>query len=130
MKMFYENSRQHHCWFQDGKNFRVEARYWISHGQNKYNVYIYLFPEHPLFAECREEIWGCPDGLTLHWGSTYCEWIRDKDGVVTCKSYGSDYAHSGDNYENEIDPMNTPIFYDAQKIFDELEMATTPSGDE
>jgi hypothetical protein len=119
--MFHENARQHHCWFKVGKAFRVEARHWIYYGENRFNVYVYLFPKHPLFDKCEEDIWGCPDGLTLHWGSTYCHWVRDKEGVITCKSYGSDYEHLGDHYTGESNPMNTPIFYDAQTVFDELE---------
>ena len=137
------------CFFNKSEKWRikeynsysVEIVHWTRRGRfdefNNYNdkllthcwnVYVIVTKEHPVFDELTEDTLCCHKSLdSLHCGTTFCEWFRDKDGNVLTKKYGSDYLHYGDEMfelcSSEEDVYANRIFrdaYDLHKTFESL----------
>ena len=117
------------CWIlKDYKYpFKVEVKHWVSgDGKNQWNVYAYLFQAFPNFENLKECI-GADIPVSMNWGNTYCKWDRDKNGEVTCKTYGSDYKHIHqerfEEYSTREDAFE--VFEDAEYNWKELEECIT-----
>lgn len=124
------NFKKTESWILKSKTFNIEVKHWsidmaidrnaLSH---KWNVYIYIFPNHPFFDKMNETLNGnYPFLQEFHYGCTYCYWERDSDGKITVKKYGSDYAHLHDEHFEDCDSDNHPyareIFFDAERLYD------------
>jgi len=117
-------------WELRGKNFTVEIKHWkharytheheIEPEVNRWNVYAYIFPKHPIFNEINEKLFDNDIGGVFHCGLSYNTWKYDEDGQITCKQLGSDYQHLHDNYESTSDIYSTPCQTDAQELFEHL----------
>jgi len=72
--------------------FTLDVKHWVSGDDNKWNVYVYFYPEFPNFEDLKEELM-TPLPIEFNWGNTYCIWNRNEKGEVFSKCYGSDYQH-------------------------------------
>lgn len=125
-------------WGRRGNNFYVEVVRWEIMSAEKFdeykqkwgsdtgrfvwNVYCYLYPNHPLFnASEKEDMFDCPVN-SFHGGSTFAEWYRKEDGTVSCKKYGCDYNHYQDEDFTHMESPNDAyeVFMDAENLFNEL----------
>lgn len=119
-------------WQQKGENFTVEIKHWKSPGididthektiDDRWNVYAYIFPKHPIFDEIKNDDLFLQHEIEelFHWGLSYHKWNYDADGAVYSKTLGSDYQHLHDSYEKTSDIENTPTQFDANRLFEYL----------
>lgn len=140
------NFRKTESWILQSKTFNVEVKHWYTTGRvddklvyhsdklsHRWNVYVYVFPNHPFFEKLVEnQNNNHPFLEELHYGCTYCDWSRAEDGSVKVKKYGSDYMHLHDEHFEDCDSEKHPaareIFFDAERLFDsykESESVTT-----
>jgi len=114
-------------WIKKDKTFTVSAKAWLSGDKWMWNVYAYIFDNHPLFL--KPEI---AKGLPLNCGCTFDEittslpaegikynWQKIKRKLVV----GSDYAHIYDDHENHPSPVyGVPvnILADAKELAEAL----------
>ena len=130
-------------WFLKSDSFTIEVKHWYTKGRiltdpvlaldrsalsHKWNVYVYVFPEHPFFDKLIEnQNNNYPYLEELHYGCTYCNWVYDVSGKVKVKQYGSDYAHLHDEHFEDCDNENHPaareIFFDAKRLYDSFKEA-------
>ena len=125
-------------WGRMGKDFYIEVVRWESmtaeeyesmrergmafNGRFIWNIYCYLYPDHPRFNLAKEEdMCDCPIN-SFHYGCTYAKRNRSIDGTVICKRYGNDYNHYGDDHFTYIEKPEDAfqIFSDADELFEEL----------
>lgn len=109
-------------WQKRGDGFLVEIKRWVSAGNNHWNVYAYIFPEHPIFKQIKsEKLWVDHDiAEYFHFGPSFHKWHKS-DGHITCKQIGSDYEHYQDHYERMERVENSEIEYDAEELFEYLQ---------
>jgi hypothetical protein len=119
------------------KHYMIEVYHWYSEpykdwndgdGGNKWNVYCYIYPEHPLFKKIKANGGMWQDALNvlpLHCGVTYFEPNYKKEGrklVITSYKIGCDYNHL---YDDEFTHMTIKdvnrIKYDAKRLYEYLE---------
>jgi hypothetical protein len=139
MDNFIKQYKHKETWSRKGENFLIEVVRWetmtkevyeqlkkehsIDTGRFVWNVYCYLYKDHPKFNDSNtEDIFDCPV-QNLNCGCTYVNWARNSDGEVVCKQYGSDYQHIWDDGFDKIeDPEDAyKVFNDAEDLFKELE---------
>lgn len=117
--------------------FMVEIDHWTSgewdgysrRGNNHWNVYAYIYPAHPLFANVigkdarhSEEVAALP----MHGGVTLFEVHHAADGSIQSVQIGSDYGHYDDD---EYSRMSTKeeareVFRDAELLYRHLQERT------
>lgn len=91
--------------------------------KNYWNVYVYIYPEHPLFKEIEgikiNSSWQCPFSEYFHGGCSFFRRHYNDRGEITSFQFGSDYNHLGDDmfsyYKSEDDARE--VFLDAEKLF-------------
>ena len=114
-------------WVKRDKTFTVSAKCWRNGDKWMWNVYAYIFDNHPLFSKP-----GLAKVLPFNCGCTFDEivtsepsegikydWQKTKRKLVV----GSDYAHIHDDYENHPSPIHgVPgnILFDAKELVDAL----------
>lgn len=76
-------------------------------GANCWNVYAYIYPEHPLFEKLsahtsgdNSESYGLTGSMPLHGGQTFFELNYGADNKVESVQVGCDYMHLGDDRFN------------------------------
>jgi hypothetical protein len=112
-------------WRKKGNGFLVSVLYTKSDvEENRWFVYAYIYPNHPLFEKLTEEVILSPETrvFNFHGGCTFAQWHRTANNVIASKKYGCDYNHYGDD---EYLCMETPeaareIFEDAEALYDKL----------
>lgn len=116
-------------WVYYGNNFRVETIHWFrtDDNKNKWNIYAYIYPKHPLFDKVTSESLFEVD-LPLHCGASFHQWFFNKDGVVTSKKIGSDYQHI---YDDKFESFTTKedayeVFNDADELIEYLSNPPIP----
>jgi len=114
-------------------NFLIEVvrftskAYLPNEGQNKWCLYVYVYPEHPLFKKINPTVGDTistyderlPD-MPLHGGCTYTKIHLTDDGTrITSIQIGADYSHYGDERYSWITAKEdaSDIFYDADVLF-------------
>jgi len=124
--------RHSETWQEKGENFTVEIKHWKCPSfdirtdekfiADRWNVYAYIFPKHPVFDEISTDHLFLDHHITdmFHWGLSYHQWNYDKDGKVYSKKLGSDYDHLHDNYERVSDIERTPTQNDANELIEYL----------
>ena len=108
-------------WKREGSNFLVEVKRWRpGYGENIWNIYVYLYPKHPLFEKSEDGI--CNSQIDFHGGCTHSWFSYDKDGDARVKEYGCDYAHYGDGRFGRMKTKEDAyeIFNDAREIYEYL----------
>jgi len=136
MKTDYDFIKTESWWLKGKKSFTVEVKHWYTKGgfnelgeynkeirTHNWNVYIYVFPEHPFFDSLSYDPGdNYPTLEALHYGATFREWTYDEENKLNCKKYGSDYCHMNDERFERCDSENHPaareIFFDAERLFD------------
>ena len=107
-------------WERRSKLFVIVVCRWsyVGSRKNNWNIYCYIFPEHPLFKTLIESTVYSPP-IDFHGGCTYFKWFRNEQGEVTSKQYGCDYSHYGDeSFDNYMTPEQaSEVFYDAEELF-------------
>lgn len=115
-------------WIAREKTYTVSAKAWHDGNRWNWNVYAYVFENHPLFDNNDALL-----DLPLHCGCTFDQ-IRanqpfeikyDHQRVKTTKIVGSDYAHYGDDYDNHPSPFDEIPYYverDAKELAAALEV--------
>lgn len=93
----------------------------------KWNVYCYIYKNHPLFGKLTKEDYEYDYPFNLfHGGCTYCNWVYDSVGNALLKKYGSDYTHAYDErfgfYKTEEEAHE--VFEDANKLYHALLVMT------
>jgi hypothetical protein len=115
------------------KHFLVEICHWYSEpykdwndgdGGNRWNVYCYIYPEHPLFKKIKPNGGMWQDALSrlpLHRGVTYFE-PNYNNVVIASYKIGCDYNHL---YSDEFTHMTIKdanrIKHDATVLYEYLE---------
>ena len=68
-------------WTIKEKLFNVEVKHWVASwgedGKNRWNVYIYLFPDFPNYDTFEDKI-GANIPVSMNWGNTYSKFDYDK----------------------------------------------------
>jgi len=135
-------------WKRMGKNFLVKIdRHNVeipsdlpmcfdSEGGNRWCVYAYIYPKHPLFSKIE------PDGgmfqdstsnLPLHCGASYFEphyYLNHESKKVELTSFqiGADYNHLHDTHYTRMETREEAyqVFADAEELFDYLSTTANP----
>ena len=91
-------------WLISHSTFTVEiCRYLVPDsdnlGPNRWTVYAYIYPDHPIFTEFKGERFSQPAAVTLpfHGGVSFLNYYYDKYGHATCIQVGGDYNHLYDD---------------------------------
>lgn len=113
-------------WKKEGTNFLVSVTKHIGYdGENKWCVYLYVYPKHPAFARFNRDgtMWDQPHFDCHSYVSYFNAHIAFKTGEVCSYQLGWDYNHDGDSYYNSIDSVDEAgsIFFDAEKLFEQAE---------
>ena len=111
-------------WIAREQTHSVSAKAWHDGNKWNWNVYAYVFDNHPLY-ENNEALLNLP----LHCGCTFDQiWTRqpfeikyDFQRVTNTKVVGSDYNHIYDNYDNHPSPFDSGVPYYVER--DALELA-------
>lgn len=118
-------------WWLHGPEFLVVVKHHIVKsdpdrgGDNRWNVYAYIYPKHWHFAAFNGEslFQAAATDLPLHSGPSYCREHRDANGV-TSYQVGSDYDHNWDGYFRGTTPEehfpDGKVFLDALELFNWL----------
>lgn len=90
-------------WQKRGKDCLVSVEHRIDddapdRGPNRWNIYAYVYAEHPLFAKFEgDSIYQAATAdMPLHGGCSYLYYHRDKGGAVRSVQVGCDYNHLHD----------------------------------
>lgn len=118
-------------WKREGKHFcvtvsrhRVPWKVDVSEGENRWCVYVYIYPTHPSFAAFSTDVadvrsyWDQPT-LPMHGGCTFFKVHRDDEGGVRSIQYGCDYSHYQDDHYHYMATPNDAwsVFADADELF-------------
>ncbi|MFA7115458.1 MAG: hypothetical protein WC214_08380 [Candidatus Omnitrophota bacterium] len=104
--------------------FAVDVVHWQeAHSTaHRWNVYVYIYPDHPMFDKIEKEHTRLVS-LPLHGGASYHEWFYDSTGAVIYKKIGSDYQHAYDSrfagYSTEDEAWE--VFRDAEELIQFME---------
>lgn len=98
-------------------------------GGYRWNVYAFIFPQHPLFAEFdqKSDSFGqkvCVS-LPFHYGPSYLRRHFNENGEVSCYQVGSDYNHLHDErFTRMAEPIDAArVFLDAADLIEALTRA-------
>ena len=105
------------------KKYMVQIKTWNRGSEeNKWNVYCYLYPGHPL---CNSADAQSILNDYFHWGITFEHIRREGNGIITTVQLGSDYEHLDDDYSHCSELFQVPeIVADAKILYDFLENVT------
>lgn len=125
-------------WTRKGKHFAVEiTRHSVAlepigdEGTQRWCVYGYIYPQHPLFAKFEGDSIHqvATQDLPLHCGCTYLRWHRDHDGSVCSVQVGADYNHLHDEqYTHAPTLADSGVERDANQLFDHLAALVKETG--
>ena len=118
-------------WRKRGRNFLVTvSRHTVKslsdsfEGENRWAVYVYVYPKHPHFASFEgSDMWqDAASMMPLHGGPSYLQRHYDEDGTTASIQVGSDYHHLHDDftfYSTQQEAWR--IFMDADDLFNWME---------
>lgn len=123
--------RESQQWRRQGKTFTVEVYHYVDPGEptyddgrHRWNVYAYIYPGHPHFAnfkgpDMRQD---AATALPFHGGPSFLRWFYNDDKTPCSVKVGSDYNHLHDSgysfVKTEAEAFG--IFDDANQLFDML----------
>jgi len=112
-------------------NFMVEICHWKNTSsivfpiENKWNVYVYVYDNHPLFNDITSESLSDYGSVSfpLHSGASYHRWFFDNKGKCLYKKIGSDYGHVWDERYSSYETLNEAyqVEKDAKELFEFME---------
>lgn len=107
------------------ENLREEVKSYYDRGENNWNVYAYIYPNHRFFKSLSKAENSWDDvclSIPFHGGATFLE-KNEKDGRITSIKVGCDYSHYGDehyaHYKTKDDAFS--VFNDAEELIKFLE---------
>ena len=116
-------------WDLRHKDFAVEVSQHVGQaheelglGPNRWCVYVYVYPEHPLFESIDLDGGMWQNALAdppLHAGCTFFK-VHQQFKEVVSVQIGCDYSHYGDEHYSHMVTKEeaTPVFQDAEELFD------------
>lgn len=127
-------------WWHPGTHFLVVVKHYIDNpsewaianlgvneGPNRWNVYAYIYPGHPLFKKFFVRSRGswpdiCYQIPYLHGGVSYFHKHLNEKRKVSSYQVGSDYHHLHDNYFTYLEKPEEAeeVFQDAERLYDWL----------
>lgn len=119
-------------WRKPGKDFLVTVTRHTSspsvidldEGPNRWAVYAYIYPKHPLFGTFDgEHIYQqATESLPFHCGCSFVRKHLSADGVVQSYQAGADYHHYGDEHFTHFATKEEAheVFIDAEMLFNRL----------
>lgn len=119
-------------WKREGKDFcvvvsRHTARSTDENDNNRWCVYLYVYPRHPSFDLFNplSDMWSQPH-FTCHSYVSFFKVHRDERGDVGSFQLGWDYNHDGDNFGwcSTADDASS-VFWDANRLFEQAEQWAT-----
>lgn len=122
--MITENWRHKDEWKREGKSHAVViSRHTAGlHNENRWCVYLYIYPEHPRFQNFNPEgtMWDQP-GFVCHSYVSYFRVHKKDDGSIGSFQLGWDYNHDGDSrFAEYATPSDaSEVFWDANRLFEE-----------
>lgn len=118
-------------WRLRGDDFLISVKHWKSESYiedkiiNHWNVYAYIYPEHPYFNVIKESsihYFPYDEIDVLHKGCTFFQKHFSEKFELTSIQFGSDYGHLYDerfeDYETEDDAKE--VFNDAKNLHKNL----------
>jgi hypothetical protein len=129
-------------WVLRHKNFAVEVSRHIAQaheelglGPNRWCVYVYVYPDHPLFEsiDLNSGVW--QDALAnfpLHGGCSFFRVHQKFKGAVTSVQIGCDYNHYGDDRYSHMatKAKASSVFRDAEELFNWMLAKTETDNDQ
>lgn len=128
--------RKSEVWKRAGENFLVQVNHYtqelhrdaklMGEGENRWNVYAYIYPQHPHFAafDGTETMFqDAASTLPLHRGPSFCRiHIDHSTGEICSYQVGSDYNHLYDDHfcHAETADEAQEVFRDADELFNWL----------
>ena len=117
-----------HEWWAHGKDFLVQVKHHTraedDRFANLWNVYVFIYPKHPHFANFEgENMWqaACTN-LPLHTGPSYHRIHYNEKQEITSHQIGCDYDHLHDDDYRRCEPKdqfpNGQVFDDAKALFE------------
>jgi len=119
-------------WHRLGAGFRVvvkrhqtESYRPANDGRQRWAVYAYIYPSHPIFSlfDGDDLFQMAANELPLHCGASYLHWHCDTDGQRTSVQIGSDYDHLYDerfsHYRTKEEASE--VFHDAKRLYEYLD---------
>lgn len=100
----------------------IEVVRWTDHHhRNRWNVYVYVYPAHPLFSRIDQAGYAkqaATAAMPLHGGPTSLRVHRRADGDVTSIEVGCDYSHLHDDqyYVAYTRDHAGQVFRDAEQL--------------
>jgi hypothetical protein len=99
-------------------------------GPNRWCVYAYVYPKHPLFAEFKgNDMWqDAANAMPLHGGPSLLRWHRDDEGAPMSVQVGADYDHLHDERFTHCATQDdaAEVFADADELFEYLKTRDVP----
>lgn len=121
------NWKPRHTWTDHADTFAVEvsrhtSNSFLDEGPNRWCIYVYIYPKHPLFAQIdlNGGIWqNLPEDLHLHGGCTSFTVYKSYGGEITSVKIGCDYSHYGDDHYMRMGTKEEAksVFSDAEELF-------------
>ncbi len=113
-------------WRAQGENYLVTVNHWTDEiGENKWNVYAYIYPKHRMFGMMLAAtgiLHDAPNSLPLHCGCSLLRRHYSDGGECSSVQVGSDYNHLGDEYFSRLATKDEAVivFQDAERLFEAL----------
>lgn len=117
-------------WRRRSQSFCIEILHYANdptptdyRGPHRWNVYAYIYPNHPRFAMFKEEtLFSDAVNVPLHEGCSFVRAHVGLGGNVTSWQVGSDYNHLHDDRFANIERFDEAykIIRDADRLFDFL----------
>lgn len=108
-------------WRRDGGSFLVEVSRHSVGTENRWCVYLYVYPKHPDFARFNPAggMWDQPS-YDCHSYVSYFRAHRNNEGEISSFQLGWDYQHDGDSDYAELATEDDAgsVFWDASQLFD------------
>jgi hypothetical protein len=105
----------------------LRNEYLRNEGENKWCVYVYVYPQHPLFKKINPTVGDtitCYDdrlpNMPLHGGCTYTQIHLTDDGKeITSIQIGADYSHYRDERYSFMATKEDAfdVFFDAEQLY-------------
>lgn len=114
-----------HWSFQTDGESKRDAYDRVQTGANNWNVYAWIYPEHPLFEKLSAhtsgddgESYALTSDMPLHGGQTFFTLHHAAGGKVTSVQIGCDYMHHMDDRFNEYATREEAreVFADAEEL--------------
>lgn len=123
-------------WTLRGTNFLLEVRRhtvppvpewnFDNLDSNRWTVYAYIYPKHPMFSAFTDEnlLSDAANSLPLHGGASFCRLHWNHKAEQMSVQVGCDYSHYGDDAFSHLEAEDASVILaDAETLYNFLENA-------